>query len=113
MPREPYRNPQLRERDSEKESSEAVPETRFKLRRSCRIQAKTTMVAEEDTSTRTDDLPCAVEMLHQKDAGEPESYSEAAADKRSQDAMRCEYDSLKAHETFYHVTEESLRPITC
>ena len=27
--------------------------------------------------------------------------------------MRSEYDSLKAHESFYHVTEESLRPITC
>jgi len=97
--------------DSEKESSERVPETR--LRRSCRIQAKTTMVAEESTGTRTDDLPCTVEMLHHSDAGEPESYSEAASDIRWQDAMRSEYNSLKVHETFYHVTDDDLRPITC
>ena len=40
------------------------------------------MVAEENTGTRTDNLPRAVQMLHQKDAGEPEIYSEAASDKR-------------------------------
>jgi len=97
--------------DSEKESSERVPETR--LRRSCRIQAKTTMVAEESTGTRTNNLPCTVEMLHHSDAGEPESYSKAASDIRWQDAMRSEYDSLKVHETFYHVTDDDLRPITC
>jgi len=99
--------------DCEKESSEGVPATQLRLRRSCRIQAKTTMVAEESTSTTTDDLPSAVEILHQNDAGEPESYSEAASDMRWQEAMRAEYDSLKAHETFYHVTEDDLRPISC
>jgi len=99
--------------DSERESSEGVPATQCRLRRSCRIQAKTTMVAEESTSTTTDDLPSAVEILHQKDAGESESCSEAASDMRWQEAMRAEYDSLKVHETFYHVTEDDLRPISC
>jgi len=97
--------------DSGKESSEAVPETQ--LRRSNRIQAKTTMVAEEHTGIRTDDLPSTVEILHQSDTGEQESYSEAVSDIRWQEAMRSEYDSLKAHETFYHVTDDDLRPITC
>jgi len=99
--------------DSQKESSEEMPATQFRLRRSYRIQAKTTMVAEESASFTTDDLPSAVEILDQNDAGEPESYSEAASDMRWQEAMRAKYDLLKAHETFYHVTEDDLRPISC
>lgn len=98
-------------KDSEKESSGAVPETR--LRRSCRTQAKTTMVAEESTGSRTDNLPCVVQMLHQSDAGEPESNSKAASDARSQEVMRSEYDWLTEHEMFYHATDDHLRPITC
>jgi len=71
------------------------------------------MVAEESTSTTTDDLPTAVEILPQNDAGEQESYSEAGADLRWQEVMRGEYDSLKGHETFYHTIEEDWRPISC
>ena len=95
--------------DSEMESSEAVPETQ--LRRSSCIQTKTPMVAEEHTCIRTDDLPSTAEILHQSDAGKPESYSEATSDIRWQEAMRSEYDSLKAHETFHHVTDDDLRLI--
>jgi len=98
-------------RDTEKGSSERVPETR--LRRSSRIQAKTTIVAEESSGHETNDLPELVEILHQNDAGEPESYSEAASDSRWQEAMRSEYNSLKAHKTFYHVLDDEIRPITC
>lgn len=96
---------------SEKESSEVFPETQ--LRRSNHIQAKTTFVAQEGSGFETDDLPKGVEISLLGDVHEPESYSEAASDSRWQDAMRSEYDSLKAHKTFYHVTDDDLRPITC
>jgi len=66
--------------DSKKELSEAVLETQ--LHRSNRILGKTTMVVEEHTGISTDDLPSTVENLHQSDAGEPETYYEAASDKR-------------------------------